>query len=121
MSSFTDADLRVTGNKTFTLVADMEYHVGEYPSENKIVVPKGFVSDLASSPRALWAIFPPIGRYTKAALLHDWLYTERKLSRKQCDEIFIEAMEVLGVRKSYRYPMYWAVRAFGQKNYKGNK
>lgn len=121
MSSFTEADLRVVGSRKFMLVADMEYHVGEYPSDKVITVPKGFVSDLASSPRALWVLFPPFGKYTKAAILHDWLYTEKKLARKDCDKVFLEAMQVLGVPKSNSHPMYWAVRLFGEKNYKGNK
>lgn len=60
---------------------------------------------------------PPFGNHTKAAVLHDYLYGQGVRPRKQCDEIFLEAMESLGVSKTRRYVMYWAVRAFGGKAY----
>ena len=34
-------------------------------------VPVGFTSDGATVPRILWALFPPVGRYFLAAVLHD--------------------------------------------------
>ncbi|WP_442908701.1 DUF1353 domain-containing protein, partial [Hydrogenovibrio sp. 3SP14C1] len=34
-------------------------------------VPEGFISDGATVPRIFWPIFPPIGRYLKATLVHD--------------------------------------------------
>lgn len=84
-----------------------------------ITVPEGFSTDLASVPRALWAVMPPFGNHTKAAVLHDYLYGQGLRPRKQCDEIFLEAMETMGVSKTRRTLMYWAVRAFGRKAYGG--
>ena len=43
-----------------------------------VVVPKGFRTDLASSPRILWPILPPFGRWSAAAVLHDYLYRGTK-------------------------------------------
>lgn len=82
-----------------------------------ITVPDNFATDLASVPKALWAIFPPFGHHAKAAVLHDYLYGQGIRPRKQCDEIFLEAMAAMGVSKTRRYLMYWAVRAFGKKAY----
>lgn len=82
-----------------------------------ITVPENFHTDLASVPKALWAVMPPFGHHTKAAVLHDFLYHQASRSRKACDEIFLEAMALMGVSRTRRYLMYWAVRAFGSKAY----
>lgn len=82
-----------------------------------ITVPENFSTDLASVPKALWAVMPPFGNHTKAAVLHDYLYGRKERSRKDCDKIFLEAMASMGVSKTRRYLMYWAVRAFGGKAY----
>ncbi len=39
-----------------------------------ITVPKGFVTDLASTPRRVWALYPPFGKYLSASIVHDYLY-----------------------------------------------
>ena len=79
-----------------------------------ITVPNNFSTDLASVPKALWGIFPPFGKHTKAAVLHDYLYGRRQRPRKECDKIFLEAMKALGVSKTRRTVMYWGVRLFGR-------
>ena len=81
-------------------------------------MPAGFITDLASVPRALWSVFPPHGKYAKAAILHDYMYANGYKDKKTADRIFLEAMEVLGVPKWRRKTMYWAVRMFGRGNYK---
>ena len=84
-------------------------------------MPGGFITDFASVPRGLWNIFPPDGKYTQAAVLHDFLYSNKgdvpkgkNRSKKECDQIFMEAMEVLGVPWMKRHLMYRAVRLFGR-------
>jgi hypothetical protein len=79
----------------------------------KFIVPAGFETDYASVPRPLWSIFPPSGKYSRAAVLHDYLYRFSKLSRKRCDDIFLECMDALGVPYFKRYAMYWGVRMGG--------
>lgn len=67
----------------------------EYRTEvlgETIVIPQGFVSDLASVPRILWLFISPFGRYTEASVVHDYLYLESDLPRKKCDEIFYVLM-----------------------------
>ena len=76
-------------------------------------IPEGFVTDFASVPRCLWSIIPPMGRYGKAALLHDYLYAVKTTSRAEADRIFLKAMFMMGTAKWKAYLMYAAVRLFG--------
>lgn len=118
MSSFTTpADLRMLDNYRFELLSTFEYHIGAFPSTDAIKVPAGTVTDLASVPRLLWVIFPPHGKWAKAAIIHDYMYANAIGTKKLADKIFLEAMEVLGVPKVKRTLMYWAVRLFGRGAY----
>lgn len=105
------------GNYQWQLLAGFEYHVGSFPSQEVIVVPKGAITDLASVPRILWAVFPPHGKWAKAAIVHDWLYAEAIGSKAYADRVFLEAMEVLGVPLVRRKLMFWAVHWFGRGAY----
>lgn len=78
-----------------------------------IQVRMGFETDFASVPRFLWSVFPPAGKYSRAAVIHDWLYRETVVSRFLADAIFREAMAQLGVPLWKRVLMFYAVRAFG--------
>lgn len=119
MSSFTTpADLRMLEDYKFEILQPFEFHVGEFPSEEVIVVPAGTVTDLASVPRLLWAIFPPHGRWAKAAIVHDYLYQGAIKTKDYADRVFFDAMTVLGVPKWRRVLMYWAVRLFGRGSYR---
>lgn len=84
----------------------------------RIIVPSGFITDFASVPKIFWNIVPPVGKYAPAAVVHDWLYSTKKLSRKEADKIFLRAMKELGVSLWKRYIMYFAVRAFGWSHWK---
>ena len=118
MSSFTNPPrLDFLGNYQFRLAAPFDYHVGEFPSEEVIEVPVGFVTDFASTPRFMWGIFPPHGPWAYAAIVHDYLYGEGRKPRKECDRIFLEAMKVLGVSLTTRVLMYLAVRLFGRSHF----
>lgn len=118
MTRFTDpADLRMLGDGEWELLSPFSYHVGQYPSDDVITVPAGFVTDLASIPRLFWSVLPPHGRYAKAAIIHDYLYVEAIKTREYADKVFLEAMEVLGVSWVKRRIMYAAVRMFGAGNY----
>lgn len=86
-----------------------------------IIVPTGFISNLASVPRVLWAWIPQSGRYSYAAVVHDWLYHQRgwindylpDLTRKEADKIFLELMKFYQVGFVRRKLMYAAVRVGG--------
>jgi len=97
------------GEGEWALVQDFTYR-GKYQSWR---VHKGFVTDFASSPKFLWALFPPTGKYTRAAVIHDFLYTHHCVPRKDADGIFRRIMRECGVSKWRRYLMWLAVRTCG--------
>lgn len=103
---------------TFTLRESFVYYVGELNSDEKIEVPAGFETDFASVPRYFQWLLPSVGRYGKAAVLHDYLYYTGIGTKAKADYIFYEAMGVLKVPKYIRNIMYYAVRKFGQGNFK---
>lgn len=115
MSSFTERpwlEPDESGSR-FKIVRSFTYHVGELGSGNVISVPIGFTTDFASIPRAARSIIPRLGKHLQAAIVHDLLYATKTVSRKRADEIFLEAMEVLGVPRWKRFSMYYSVRLFG--------
>lgn len=114
MSSFTTPlKLEYLNGRTWKVLEEFEYWVGEEVTSEVIVVPAGFITDFASIPRVFWRILPPTDTYGKAAVIHDRLYDLGIKTREECDKIFLDAMEVLGVPAWKRYTMYWALRGFG--------
>lgn len=119
MSKFTTPlTLTMLPNCMFEVAVEFEYHVGVADSENVITVKKGFKTDLASVPRFFWFILPPHGYYGKAAVIHDCLYRNCYRTRKECDDIFKEAMQVLNVKPWKIWVMYTAVRMWGKSSYR---
>ena len=96
------------------------YDIGEEGSGNSIDVPIGFKTDFTSVPRPLWIFLPRWGKYGNAAVIHDYCYWKQSRPRKESDEIFREAMEVLKVPKWKILLMYWAVRLGGGLAWAGN-
>ena len=80
----------------------------------EIKVPEGFETDFASVPRIFWSIFPPFGLYTRAAVVHDYLYRNTSFKRGTCDKVFREAMQILKVPAWKKETMYVMVVFFGQ-------
>lgn len=129
MSSFTKPLIvSKINNGSWKTYRRFTYYI-DYVGGDSITVPKGFITDFASIPRMFWIILPPDGEYTQAAVLHDYLYFKQSRSRKEADQIFLDAMGVLEVPNWKRYPMYHAVRMFGwipwrnhkKRNEKSNK
>lgn len=87
--------------------------------ERVIEVPQGFETDFASVPRFFWRVVPPWGRYSPAAVVHDYLYSTGKVSREEADRAFLTLMQRLGVPAWKRSIMYWAVRWFGGPAWEG--
>jgi hypothetical protein len=83
-----------------------------------VIIHCGFITDCASVPRFLWSIIPPIGRYTKAAILHDYLYRKGIFTKEQADKIFLEAMIILDCSVWKRNAMYAGVKVGGGKAWK---
>ncbi len=90
-----------------------------------VSVPAGYLTDGASVPRLLWGVVPPWGKYGQAAVMHDWLCEYLRIwdgskwesiTREQCDKLFLEGMETLGVGKILRVSMYAAVTVYSHLN-----
>ncbi len=108
----------------------------------KMIVPKGYISDGASTPRLAWTIFGiiPDGLIRLAALLHDFLYDHsgklpkgscmcvnqgiwvdcsgKTWKRKEADQFFANIMKEAGVSKFKRRIAYLAVRLGGWTGWK---
>lgn len=87
------------------------------------VAPRGFQTDFASIPRFLWALFPQVGKYDGAAVIHDaaygfaltTLHTGQRvhLVKSWADKVFYEGMKAAGVNGVSAWLMYRAVARFG--------
>lgn len=86
------------------------------------VVPKGFITDFASVPRAFESVVPNDNPHIlRPAIVHDWLYQSQGqpdgfalwLTRKESDEVLREGMRVCGASCAMRWLVYAAVRAAG--------
>lgn len=98
------------GRGLVKLLEPLIYHVGHVDSEDIIVVPSGFITDLVSAPAFARTWISPLDRAAKAGVLHDWLLYEGKRSKAEAAAIFLEALKVLNVPTWKRYIMYWAVK-----------
>lgn len=64
-------------------------------SKGLVVVPKGFRTDYVSVPRIFRNIINMYGKHGRAAVVHDWLYSNRceiDITRAEADKIFLEIM-----------------------------
>ena len=96
----------------------LKYRIGI--SHDSVVVPVGFVTDLASIPPALQSIIQQNGPYLLPAVVHDYLYWMQTCTRDQSDRILLLAMIENDVGKFDRDAIYNAVRAAGSFAWAGN-
>ncbi len=93
----------------WTLVEPFSYRA----KHETFVVPAGFTTDFASVPRVLVWLLPRYGKWTQAAILHDYLWDlarSGKIRKSDADGIFNRAMRELGVPFLRRWVMWAAVR-----------
>ncbi len=80
-----------------------------------IEVPKGFKTDFGSVPQLFQSLLSPVGKPTKAYVLHDYLCElaqEENLKRKVADDVFLSALRILGIGKIQRVVIYASVRLY---------
>lgn len=87
--------------------------------EDYYEVPRGFITDGASIPRALWRVLgAPIAADTVGAVIrHDYAYSTMRVSRAEADnELYLHLrVDGVGVPRAF---LYWiGVRAFGWMHY----
>lgn len=106
-------------NRDWVLAQDVVYQVGN--TSVRIVVPAGFVTDFASIPQAFWSFgLSPNGTYSKAAIIHDYLYWTQLCTRRQADNILLIAMKESGVGAATRDLIYRGVRQGGLAAWRAN-
>jgi len=112
--------VRAFGDNKFWIVAEeMSYVIGS--TKERIVVPKGFVTDFASIPQALWSIgLSPYGQYSRAAIIHDYLYWSRGCTRAQADRLLLIAMKESNVGRFDEFAVYKGVDKGGNSAWNAN-
>lgn len=99
------------------------------------LIPRGATTDGTSTPPEIWFSLPPFGDYWLAAVLHDCGYqntllmvneegtaeVKAALTRDQCDDLFKEAMESLGVPAWTVDKIYFGVHEFGWRAFKEDR
>lgn len=102
----------------WVLTEPLPFRIGR--STEVITVPRGFVTDLASTPRFLWSALPRTGAYMAPAVLHDYLYWDQRCARKQADEIFRIEMADFGVDATVARLIFAAVDELGSAAWSDN-
>lgn len=109
-------------------LSDPETWVLEQPyerqtSHGKIVVPQGFRTDLASTPRQVWRAFPRWGTWSGAAIIHDYLYRTQPdgISRYHADRIMLKLMREDGVHRGTARIIYRMVREYGDTAWRSHQ
>lgn len=107
-------------NQYWIVDNDMKYSIGKTKIE--IVVPRGFVTDFASIPQSLWSLgLSSHGQYSRAAVIHDYLYWTQGCTREQADRLLVIAMKESGVSSFDEWAIYQGVNKFGEKAWQGNR
>ena len=127
------------GRPIRVITKPFEYHIGEFGSGNMVSIPLGYCSDGASVPRVLRWLLEPWGKYAQAAIVHDFLYNTWERPRKEADQIFREAIEIITEdvngtsESSFETPdftkrgkmvaffAYWGVRIGGKFGYSNGR
>ncbi|MDP9420906.1 MAG: DUF1353 domain-containing protein [Actinomycetota bacterium] len=104
-----DIEVRARGPTHWEVLKAIRYH----GREEGFIVHAGFETDFASVPRGLVWLIPKYGRFTAAAILHDFLWAQCRDGRFNwfdADGIFRRAMREDGVPFAHRWLMWGAVR-----------
>jgi hypothetical protein len=107
-------------SKDFMLVRDMVYILGQI--DISITVPKVFVTDFASVPKGLWSFgLSPHGKFSKAAIIHDYLYLAQGCSRQPSDMIMLIAMKESQVEAADQLALYQGLDLAGNPAWVENR
>ena len=109
--------LEPISNGKAILLEEYVYEINRY----LIRVPKSFITDGASVPHSLQWLYNPFGKYIKAAVIHDYLYScynNTGINRTLADKIFKHIMKETGVDDRTVRRFYNAVKYFGATSWK---
>lgn len=106
-------------NFYWVLLEDMVYRIGT--TNVDITVPAGFVTDFASIPQGLWSLgLSPHGLYSRAAVVHDYLYWSQGCTKEQADRLLLIAMKESDVGWFDEKVIYLGVSTGGAKSWQAN-
>lgn len=121
LSVLTPVKSLAEGNEYF-LATSLKYRsdilseYGIFPNGIVEVPARTFHTDLASIPKFFQWLWKPDGPWRKSAVIHDYLCRKRAdlpMSRKMCDDVFLEAMRIDGIDLFTRTVFYSYVRLYG--------
>jgi hypothetical protein len=84
--------------------------------EKCIRVPKFFKTDFASIPQAVRSLIPQLGKWTSAAVAHDYAYwcgPSLGFTQKSADDMLLKLMEDAGVKWWRRHAIHKGLRIGG--------
>ncbi len=104
----------------FLLAYPLTFSAGDRAQQ--FSVPPGFVTDLASIPRALWWWQAPHEGTMAPAIVHDFLYWEQPCTKDEADAVIYVAMKQTGMKDGSIALVYDGVRTpIGQAAWEKNK
>jgi len=98
------------GKNVHVMSEPLKVSFKELPS---IVVPAGFITDLASIPKPLQSIESKTGPSMAPAILHDYLYWYQPCTKDEADAVFYVAMLSMDVGRVVTPAIFQAVSDFG--------
>lgn len=100
------------GKPMWVVTEPFEYRIGSLDSDKMVNIHKGFLTDGSSLPKSLMQLAQPWAENGLAVIVHDYLYNYKRIQQSDgwpiaidhsfADEIFTEALSVLGVSKHKR-------------------
>ena len=107
-------------DRIYYLDQEIRWSPGPGQDGPAVVVPAGFVTDLASIPRVFWSLLPPDDAYTFPAIVHDYLYWTQRYPRETADNVLRFGMDDMKVSSAVALAIYSAVRVGGGSAWSGN-
>src|SRR6266496_2328748 len=105
-----EVEVREISDTEWAVLRPIEYR----GKEQEFMVPAGQTTDFASVPRVFAWFIPPYGRYTRPAILHDYLWrqlaAQGKIRWVDADGMLRRSMRELEVPFLRRWMMWAAVR-----------
>lgn len=97
----------------YEVLENIEYY-------NGLVVPKSFITDLASIPKLFQGIIGVPEDFDEEGILHDFLYSKYNdygINKETADKIFYQSLLLNEVDETIAYLMFKAVDAFGRPHW----
>jgi len=125
LRSYSAAEIKAQGGDQQLYAVTRSFRYVSDRLGRAVTVPRGFVTDFASIPRAAWEFLDPEDPIIAwPSVIHDYLYScQGRLpdgftySRDDADAVLREGMEVCGASSVIRNAVYQAVQKFGASHW----